>query len=233
MPEGSVVVIGGTGGIGNAIAQHYAAEGRSVVITSRDQGRADRAAREIGGDTTGLAVDIAEPEEIADRLSEVGDVAYLVVTAIDAGRIFLEDYDLEAAQRLSTLKLVGYTEVVHTLLDRLSADSSIVLFGGLAKARPYPGSTMVTAVNGGVTALVRTLAVQLAPTRINAIHPSVIGNSPRWKDAPEEVLEAFRERTPLGRLIEVDEVVDAVAFLLENTAVNALNLRIDGGWMVT
>ena len=79
------------------------------------------------------------------------------------------------------MKLVGYTETVHTLLDRLSDDSSIVLFGGRAKDRPYPGSTTVTTVNGGISAMIRTLAIQLAPIRINAIHPGIVGDSPFWE----------------------------------------------------
>ena len=82
-------------------------------------------------------------------------------------------YDKARAERLVLLKLVGYPEVVHVLRDRLSTDSSIVLFGGLAKERPYPGSTTVTTVNGGVTGLVRTLAFELAPIRVNAIHPGI------------------------------------------------------------
>ena len=74
------------------------------------------------------------------------------------------------------------------------------LFGGQALRRPYPGSTTVTTVNGGVTGLVHTLAVELAPIRVNAIHPGIVGDSPYWAGKPPEVLEAVRARTPIGRL---------------------------------
>jgi len=73
---------------------------------------------------------------------------------------------------------VGYTEVVHTMLDRMNPDASVVIFGGLAGQRPYPGSTTVTMVNGAVTAMVKTMAVELAPIRFNAIHPGIIGDTP-------------------------------------------------------
>lgn len=231
--DGSVVVIGGTGGLGREVARHYADEGRSVVISSRDQARAEAVAKEIGGDVRAVSVDLARPDGIAAGLADVGPVAHLVITPVSPGQITVHDYDTAAAIQLATLKLVGYTEVVHALVDRLGPDSSVVLFGGLAKERPYPGSTMITTVNGGITSLIRSLAIQLAPTRVNAIHPAIIGDSPRWENAPDEVLEGFRERTPIGRLVRVDEVVHAVAFLLENTAMNAVNLRVDGGWMVT
>jgi NAD(P)-dependent dehydrogenase (short-subunit alcohol dehydrogenase family) len=109
---------------------------------------------------------------------------------------------------------------------------SIVLFGGLAKDRPYPGSTTVSTVNGGVMTMVHTLALELAPLRVNAIHPSFVGDSPYWAAKPKEVLERHIARTPIGRLVTMDEVVDATVFLFENRAVTGVNLRVDGGWML-
>jgi NAD(P)-dependent dehydrogenase (short-subunit alcohol dehydrogenase family) len=87
-------------------------------------------------------------------------------------------------------------------------------------------------VNGGVSGLVRTLAVELAPIRVNAIHPGIVGDTPEWSVKPKEMLDAFVERTPLGRLATTDEVVHASLFLLENGAVNGVNLEVDGGWML-
>jgi NAD(P)-dependent dehydrogenase (short-subunit alcohol dehydrogenase family) len=127
------------------------------------------------------------------------------------------------------MKLVGYTATVHTLIDRFDDDSSVVLFGGRAKDRPYPGSTTVTTVNGGVSSLIRTLAIELAPIRFNAIHPGIVGDSPFWENKP---LDAVVERTPTGRLASMADIVDATVFLLENPAVNGVNLYIDGGWML-
>jgi NAD(P)-dependent dehydrogenase (short-subunit alcohol dehydrogenase family) len=124
---------------------------------------------------------------------------------------------------------VGYTEVVHTLAERFTADASIVLFGGLAKERPYDGSTTVTTVNGGISSMVRTLAVEMAPVRVNAIHPGIVGDSPAWRDKTNDAVVA---RTPIGRLVTMDEVVGATLFLMENGGVNAANLDIDGGWLV-
>jgi NAD(P)-dependent dehydrogenase (short-subunit alcohol dehydrogenase family) len=128
---------------------------------------------------------------------------------------------------------VGYTEVIHTLLPRMTEGASILLFGGLAMRRPYPGSTTITTVNGGISSLVRTLAVELAPIRVNAIHPGVVGDTPAWSGKPESVLENLRARTPIGRLASIEDIVDAAEFLLENRAVNGVNLEVDGGWMLT
>lgn len=231
--SGSVVVVGGTSGIGEQVARHYAKQGRSVVITGRDQQRTDDVAAGIGGATAGLAVDLAEPEQIAEALSSLGPVDRLLLVAIERDENTVRDFDIDRARRLVTLKLVGYTETIHALVPRLSDDASIVVFGGLAKDRPYPGSTTVSTVNGGVTAMVRTLALELAPVRVNALHPAIVGDSPYWRDKPDAVLEGFRSRTPLGELISMNDVVDAAVFLAENRAVTGINLRVDGGWLLT
>jgi NAD(P)-dependent dehydrogenase (short-subunit alcohol dehydrogenase family) len=231
MANGSVVVVGGTVGLGRELARAYADESREVVVTGRDQGRADAAAREIGAGARGIGFDLAAPHTIAAALADVGPVDHLVLAAIERDTNTVRDYDIESALRLVTLKLVGYTEVIHTLLPRLGESSSILIFGGLARDRPYPGSTTVTTVNGGVTSMVRTLVIELAPRRVNALHPAIVGDSPQWVDMPDERRKALVDRTPIGRLVTMAEVVGASRFLLENEAVNGINLAVDGGWM--
>jgi NAD(P)-dependent dehydrogenase (short-subunit alcohol dehydrogenase family) len=230
MAAGSVVIVGGTQGLGREVAQSYADEGRDVVVTGRDAARAEAAAKELGGRTRGLGFDLADPHAIAGSLADVGAVDYLVLAAIERDTNAVREYDIDSALRLVTLKLVGYTEVIHTLIPRLREDSAILIYGGLARDRPYPGSTTVTTVNGGVTSLVRTLVYELAPTRVNALHPAIVGDSPQWRDMPEERLRPLVARTPIGRLVTMQEVVSASRFLLENQAINGNNLVVDGGW---
>jgi NAD(P)-dependent dehydrogenase (short-subunit alcohol dehydrogenase family) len=231
MANGSVIVVGGTQGLGRELAQSYADEGREVIVTGRDQSRADTAANEIGGSTRGLGFDLAQPHAIAGALEGVGEVAHLVLAAIERDVNKVAEYEIDAAVRLVTMKLVGYTEVIHVLRPALSDDSSILIYGGLARDRPYPGSTTVTTVNGGVTGLVRTLVVELAPIRVNAIHNGIVGDSPQWRDMPPERHKALVDRTPIGRLVTMSESMGAARFLLENRAINGINLAVDGGWM--
>jgi NAD(P)-dependent dehydrogenase (short-subunit alcohol dehydrogenase family) len=231
MASGTVVVVGGTRGLGREVAQFYADRGRDVVVTGREEAGAEACVAEMGGSTRGIALDLAEPHTVAERLTGVGEVQYLVLAAIERDENSVRDYDIDAAVRLVTLKLVGYTEVVHALAPRLGQDASILIFGGLARDRPYPGSTTVTTVNGAVTSLVRTLVIELAPTRVNALHPAIVGDSPQWRDMPPERLDALVQRTPIGRLVTMAEVVDASRFLLENEAINGINLAVDGGWL--
>ena len=104
-----------------------------------------------------------------------------------------------------------------------------MLFGGMAKERPYPGSTTVTTVNGGVVGLTRTLVEELKPLRVNAIHPGVVGDSPYWAEKPAAVAK-YTSETPTGRLASMSDIVGAVTFLLENPSVNGVDLIVDGGW---
>jgi NAD(P)-dependent dehydrogenase (short-subunit alcohol dehydrogenase family) len=227
----AVVVIGGTSGLGLEIAKRYAGQGREVVLSGRSAERAKEVAESIGGNVRGVTLDLARPHQIGDALAGVGPVEHLVLAAIDRDHNTTADYQIARAEYLVTLKLIGYTEVVHALATRLTKDSSILLFGGQAARRPYPGSTTVTTVNAGVTGMVNTLVVELAPIRVNAIHPGIVGDSPYWA-GKTEALEATRKRTPTGRLVTMADVVDAAAFLLENRGVNGVNLAVDGGWLL-
>ncbi len=228
--QGCVVIVGGTSGLGKELARHFAGQGREVVISGRDPKRAALVASEIGGRTRGIGFDLAKPAEIPTSLADIRPVDYLVLAAIERDENRIRDFDNLRALRLVTLKLVGYTEVIHVLVPRLNSDSSVLLFGGGAKDKPYLGSTMVTTVNAAITGLVRALVMELAPIRVNAIHPGIVGDSPYWSAKPAPVLERHRSTTPTGRLPSMADIRDAAVFLLTNRSVNGVNLPVDGGW---
>ena len=232
MAEGKIVIVGATQGIGRRLAETYAARGRDVVVTGRDAERAAGVAAEIGERATSAAFDLAKPETIAEGLRDVGSVGGLVVAALERDENSIREYDVERAVYLVTLKLVGYTATVHTLLDRMTPEASILLFGGQAFRIPYPGSTTVTTVNGGVEGLVTTMVVELAPRRVNAIHPGIVGDSPYWDGKPDAVLEGHTSKTITKKLATMDEIVDGTRFLLENPSVEGIDLVVDNGRMM-
>jgi NADP-dependent 3-hydroxy acid dehydrogenase YdfG len=229
MNDGLVVVVGGTSGLGKEVARHYAEADREVVITGRDPARTSTVAAELGAKTTGIAFDLSRPKQIAPALEGLGDVNRLVLAGVQRDQNTMREYDVDAALQLVTLKLVGYTEVVHALMDRLHDDSSILIFGGLAKERPYPGSMTVTTINHGVDGLVRSLAAELKPIRVNALHPGIVEDSPFWA-GKTEALDAHRARTTTGRLVRMEDIADAAVFMLENPSVAGSELRVDAGW---
>jgi NAD(P)-dependent dehydrogenase (short-subunit alcohol dehydrogenase family) len=232
MTKGTVVVVGGTCELGKHLAKHYADNGHRVVVTSRDLGRAQEAAKEIGGDSVGLAVDLASPHNIAPAFSAVDNVQHLALVALHRDENKVRDYNIDEAIKLVTLKLVSYTECVHVLCTKMWEDASILMYGGLARNQPYPGSTTITTVNGGVSTLINSLAIELAPIRVNAIHPGQVGDTPVWAAKPKEVLDNLKARTALGRLVTIEDVTHAAVFLLENRGVTGVNLRVDGGRMM-
>jgi NAD(P)-dependent dehydrogenase (short-subunit alcohol dehydrogenase family) len=231
----AVVLVGATQGTGRLLAAEYARRGADVVITGRSAERAAEVARELsrdsGGTVTGIALDLTRPAEIAGSTASVERVDRLAIVGMVRDRNTIAAYDVARAGTLAVTKLVGYTAVVSALAPRMAPDAAVLLFGGVAKDTPYPGSTTVTAVNAAVTGLVRTMSVELAPVRVNAIHPGLIEDSPFWdgNTAAAPIVDGFRRQTLTGRLGTMGEIVDACLFLLENTLVNGVDLNVDGG----
>jgi len=229
----TTLVVGGTSGMGFEVARHRHEQGDQVVLTGRDPARAKEVAASVGAGVESRGFDLAEPHTIAGALADVGRVDRLVLAAIDRDDNTVRDYAVDRAVRLATIKLVAYTEVVHILLPGMHDDTAVVVFGGRAKDRPYPGSMTVSTVNGGVVGMVNAMVTELAPIRVNALHPGIVGDSPFWAAKPPQVVEGYRSRTPTGRLATMADVVGAVDFLLLNRSVNGVQLYVDGGWLLT
>ena len=229
----SVVIIGATQGTGRELAAEYARRGAKVVITGRSAERAAEVAGELSkdvtGSVTGLALDLTRPHELAGALAPIEQVDRLAIVGMVRDRNTMAAYDVVKATELAVTKIVGYTAVVSALAPRMAAGASVLLFGGVAKDYPYHGSTTVSAVNGAVTGLVRTMSRELAPTRVNAIHPGPIVDSPFWDEGKAAMVEVFRSKSLTGRLSIMSEIVDACLFLLENGSANGIDLPVDGG----
>jgi len=230
-----IVIIGGTGGIGRELAITCALAGADVVIAGRDLDRATHCAAELSiglgsdaGRIRGLAADLSQPHTLEDALRSVSAVEHLVLAAIDRDQNTLGNFNIDAAILMATVKLVGYAAATAILKDRFVGDGSVLVFGGMAKDRPYPGSTTVTSVNAGVIGLAHTMMHELKPLRVNTIHPGVVGDSPYWANN-EAVLE-FGKRTALtGVLPRMHDIVDGCRFLMRNASANGVHLSLDGG----
>jgi NAD(P)-dependent dehydrogenase (short-subunit alcohol dehydrogenase family) len=233
MPQAGdhVFIVGGASGIGLSVAKACVALGASVTVTGRDADRGARAAETIGAQFVRL--ELLESGSIASALQGSTPIDHLVLTPVYPGNQNIREFDAEEAMRAVQVKLVAFPQVVHAALPRLKPTSSITLFGGLAKANPYPGSTMVSIANGGLLGMARTLAVELAPVRVNGISPGLVEDSPRWQAriaaGAGAAVEAFKSRTPSRRLATVDDIVHGVMFLMDNRAANGIDLELDGG----
>ena len=147
-----MIVVGGTSGIGLAIAQSAHKLGRQVTITGRGSERAAEIASSIGSDVAALPVDLEDSATIRAAFVDGPPIDHLVITPIHRLATSVKSFDAQEARRLAEVKLIGYVEVVQAALPRLKPSSSIVLFGGLAKANPYLGSTMTSIVMAALSA---------------------------------------------------------------------------------
>jgi NAD(P)-dependent dehydrogenase (short-subunit alcohol dehydrogenase family) len=232
-----LVVIGGTSGIGLAVAAAAYARGNRVTVTGRGSERVVGIARSTGPDVAGYHLDLEDGASIRAAIADGPAIDHLVLTPIHRLVTSVKSFNVVEAERLARVKLTGFVEAVGAALPRLLPTSSIVLFCGIAKSTPYPGSTMISIVNGGIVGMTRTMAVELSPIRVNCISPGLVIDSPAWERAAKAVaspLEAAAlARTPAKHLPTMSDVADAVFFLLENRAVNGIDLGIDGGILLT
>jgi NAD(P)-dependent dehydrogenase (short-subunit alcohol dehydrogenase family) len=235
MPKANehVVVVGGTSGIGLPLARAAHALGCTLTVAGRGAERATAIARSIGPGVTGRHLDLEDAASIRAALAGGPAIDHLVLVPIYSLATSVKDFNIGEANRVAQIKLTGYIEAVSAALPRLKPSSSIVLFGGMAKVRPYPSSTMLTVVNAGIVGMTRTMALELAPIRVNSISPGLIGDSPKWDDIVKKgdnpVVKALVARTPTRRFATMADVIHAVFFLLDNPAVNGHDLEIDGG----
>ncbi|MFB8009330.1 SDR family oxidoreductase [Nocardia sp. NPDC056000] len=227
-----VVVLGGTSGIGFAVAAEAAEQGaRVTVVSSRDES-VKRALAELPSGATGLVADLGDTARIGELFEEIGPFDHLVYTAGEALLLSpLADLDIAAARKFFELRYFGVLAAVQAAASRVRPGGSITLATGTASPRPVPGSAVPSSLCGAIEALTRALAVELAPIRVNAVMPGVV-RSPLWA-LPEEVLADFYRdtaaNTPLGRVGEVRDIARAFLFLLEQPHATGSIVTLDGG----
>ena len=228
-----VVVFGGSSGIGEAVARRVLARGSRVVIAGRDPGRLAAAAGRLGGAVRTAVVDASDRGAVdAFFAGEVTAVDHLVLSFSTgrAGGPFRE-LPMTSLAAAVTGKLVAYLSVLQASLTRLRADGSVTFIGAASAEAALPATAGLAAVNGGLDAAVRPLAVELAPLRVNVMAPGVI-QTPWWAGMLEPVREGVFARAtaaPAGRTGTPDDVAAVVALLIDSDYVTGTVIPCDGG----
>jgi len=231
--EKRIVVLGGSSGIGLAVAQAAAREGAAVVIVSSQKAKVDTALAGLPPDAEGHAVDLTDEAAVRALFERLGAFDHLVFTAGESLQLgALGQTDVEAARRFFDLRYWGAFRAAKYGAPSLRPGGSIVFTSGLASARPQAGWALGASICAAMEGLTRALAVELAPLRVNIVAPGVV-RTPLWAgmtQADRDALYAQMARAlPAGHVGEAEEVAEAYLYLMRQTYGTGQVLGVDGG----
>ena len=228
-----VVIVGGSSGIGLAVAEESASQGAEVVLVSSKAERVQEAIQSIGGDAQGHAVDVSDEKAVESFFTNLGGFDHLVFTAGDSLQLDqLARTDLKQARRAFELRYWSALATVKYGSPQIRKGGSIVLTTGVAGQRPQSGWVIAASVCGTIEALTRALAIELAPIRVNAVSPGVVRTN-LWQNMGsserEQLFESVGKRLPVGRVGEAHDIAQAYLFLMQEGFSTGQTVVVDGG----
>jgi len=227
-----IVILGGSAGIGLAVAELAVREGAHVVIASSNRARIDSALARLTG-AEGHVVDLRDESAVGQLFERLGRLDHLVYTAGEELLLApLAELDLARARQFFELRYWGALAAIKAATGRLARDGSIVLTSGAAGHRPHPGFAIGASVCAAMEAVTRTLAVELAPIRVNVVIPGFV-DTPLWSKMPAEARQQmFRDaaaRLPVGHVAEPSEIAEHYLGFMRGRYVTGQSLIVDGG----
>ncbi len=227
-----VVVVGGTSGIGHAVAEHALAAGATVTVASRDP---QRAAVTLGPDVRTEQVDLGDTASVEALFARIGGIDHLVMSAGPGAMGTVRQLSSAEARPFMDIKFWGYYDAVRAVADTIAVDGSITLVGGGASRKHAPGRPVMAAVNAALEAFGKANAIDLAPVRVNVIAPGLV-DTPAYAGLPEEIrqgmFDGYAQSVPAGRVGTADDVASAAMFLMTNSHVTGTVVDVDGGVQV-
>ena len=233
LSEKRIVVLGGSSGIGLAVAEQVVRRGARAIIASSNADRVKQAVVMLDAKAEGHTLDLSNERDIQNFFQKVGDFDHLIFTAGDTLQLNeLAATDLSKARRAFELRYWAVLAAVKYASPHIRKNGSIVLTTGVAGRRPHKGWTVAASVCGTVEALTRALAVELAPIRVNAVCPGVVRTN-LWQsmnaDARENLYESVGKSLLVGRVGEACEIARAYLFLMQEGYSTGQIVVLDGG----
>lgn len=232
LQDQQVVIIGASSGMGLATAKATAEAGAKVTLAARKQDILEQAAIEVGQGAHAIVADIADEQAIQALFAQVETVDHLVTAAADLTFAPIEQLNGADAQKIIASKILGPFYAVKYAAPCLSKNGSITFFSGFSAWKPVANTALIAAADGALAAFCRSLAVELAPIRVNVVAPGVV-ETPMWQGVPEAQRKAFfttvSKQLPVGRIGSLADMADAALFLMQNSFITGTVLHVDGG----
>jgi NAD(P)-dependent dehydrogenase (short-subunit alcohol dehydrogenase family) len=225
------VITGGATGIGFAIARLATQRGASVVLLGRRAMKLQSAVLAIGPAASWRSLDVADGSEVIRTFEELGPFDHLVTCAAGITTGAFAELSEKAFRDFVEVKFWGQYRCIRAALPHLSREGSFTLLSGYLYRKPTAGFSAFAAVNGAIEALVKVLALEIAPTRINALAPGQVDTLADilGAEANQARRDAAAAKLPLGRIGDPDEIAHAALFLAENSFTTGTTLDVDGG----
>ncbi|RJS93713.1 SDR family oxidoreductase [Salinisphaera sp. Q1T1-3] len=229
-----VLVLGGSSGIGEAIARRSAESGAAVTIASRSADRLAAAAERIARDIDTAVLDTGDNDAIEAFFAEHGLWDHVIVSSADTARGPMREMPLADAYAAMDSKFWGAYRIARAA--RIAEHGTLTFVTGFLAERPAAGAALQGAINAALEGLMRGLMLELAPVRVNAVSPGLV-DTPLWDNLStarkREILDSTADRLPVGRVGRAGDVANAVHYLLITGFASGSVVRIDGGGAIS
>jgi NAD(P)-dependent dehydrogenase (short-subunit alcohol dehydrogenase family) len=228
----NIIVIGGSSGIGKAVAEKCVALEANVTITSRSLTKAEEVAKQIGNTVKGSQLDVNHEVSVIDFFNthEIIDHIYIAAGATKLGA--LTDEAIEESMKAFDTRILGSLRVIKAAVHKMINLGSIIFTGGVSTARPIAGAWVSGLATSTAEQLARVMVMEFPNVRFNAVSPGWT-DTPMWDeflgDEKETVFSEVAAKLPVKKIATPEEVADAVLFLMSNASVTGETIHVDGG----
>lgn len=229
MKNKKIIVVGGSSGIGLAVAHKALDTGAEVIIAARTVSKLATAASRLGSGVQTEVLDASDENAVVRFFEYIGSFDHLVIAikpTLPEGGALLEDAGI--ARLAFDVKFWGQYYLVKHAARHIRKSGSITLTSGVASRRAYQGYAMMGVINAATEALCRALAAELAPIRINAVCPGFVNAEPVNSER-EQLVKFLAPDMPMSRLAKADEIADAYLYLMKNAYSTGSTVVVDGG----
>jgi len=226
----TVLIVGGSSGIGAAAAKAFAALGADVTIASRNQAKLDAVAADIGSAVRTAVLDTTDEASVEAFFAKTGRFDHVVISAAQTPGGPVRELALSDAYAAMNSKFWGAYRVARAA--NITEGGSLTLVSGFLSVRPSKSSVLQGAINAALEALARGLALELSPLRVNAVSPGLIA-TPLWSKLGEQARQSMYEgaaaRLPARRVGQPEDVANAIVYLAGTPYATGSTVLVDGG----